>query len=179
MKWSRDNDRLKAAIGLATINAVINTPQKNWDKGSVLDAFSLDESDTFGMIGEFKPILSRVRSMTKNIYVFERGMPEGRDDLYPSNRIPHLLPKCDIVVISATTVINHTIDEIVSYCRNAEKVCMVGPSTCLCPDVFKKYNITLLAGSVVKNPDLILQIISQGGGTMAMKPAIEQVLMQI
>jgi len=176
--WAKESDRLKAAIGLATVNAVINDPGKNWDTGNVLNAFTLRESDTFGMVGEFKPILSKVRSMTKNIYVFEQNVPEG-SGLYPADTIPHFLPGCDVVVITATSIINHTIDEVVSYCKNAKEVCIVGPSTPLCPEVFRKYNITLLAGSVVKNPELILQIVSQGGGTMSMKPAIEQVLLRI
>ncbi len=176
--WAKESDRLKAAIGLAAVNAVINDPGKNWDTGNVLNAFTLHESDTFGMVGKFNPILSKVKSMTKNIYVFEQNIPEG-SELYPADTIPHFLPRCDVVVITATSVINHTIDEVISYCENAKEVCIVGPSTPLCPEVFRKYNITLLAGSVVKNPGLILQIVSQGGGTMPMKPAIEQVLVRI
>ena len=176
--WAKESDRLKAAIGLAAVNAVINDPGKNWDTGNVLNAFTLQESDTFGMVGEFNPILSKVKFMTKNIYVFEQNVPEG-SELYPADTIPHFLPRCDVVVITATSVINHTIDEVISYCKNAKEVCIVGPSTPLCPEVFRKYNITLLAGSVVKNPRLILQIVSQGGGTMSMKPAIEQVIVRI
>jgi uncharacterized protein (DUF4213/DUF364 family) len=176
--WAKESNRLKAAIGLAAVNAIINDPGKNWDTGNVLNAFKLNESDTFGMVGEFKPILSKVKLMTKNIYVFEQNIPEG-SQLYTADTIPHFLPKCDVVVITATSVINHTIDEVISYCKNAKEVCIVGPSTSLCPEVFRKYNTTLLAGSVVKNPELILKIVSQGGGTMSMKSAIEQVLVRI
>ena len=176
--WAKENDRLKAAIGLAAINAIMNDPRKSWDTGNVLAAFTLHESDTFGMVGEFHPILEKVKTMTKNIYVFEQNVPED-SGLYPSETIPLYLPKCDIVVLTATSIINHTFDEVSSYCKNAKEVCLVGPSTPLCPEIFKKYNITLLAGSVVKNPELILQIISQGGGTMSMKPAIGQVLVRI
>lgn len=96
-----------------------------------------------------------------------------------AEQIPHLLPGCDVVVITATSIIDHTIDEVVSHCKNAREVCIVGPSTPLCLEVFKKYPVTLLAGSVVKDPDRILKIVSQGGGAMAMKPAIEHVLVRI
>lgn len=176
--WVKENDRLKAAIGLAAVNAAINDSGKDWETGNVANAFALHESDTFGMVGEFNPILSKIKSMTKNIYVFEQNVPEG-SGLYPADKIPYFLPKCDSVVITATSIINHTLDEVVSFCENAKEVCLVGPSTPLCPEIFKNYNITLLAGSVVKNPELILQIVSQGGGTMAMKSALEQVLVRI
>lgn len=175
--WIKEGNRLKAAIGLATMNALMNDPSKNWDKGNVLTAFDLQASESFGMVGKFDPILKNIRTMTKDIYVFEQN-PAEDSGLYPSEEIPLYLPKCDVVVLTATSLINHTFDEIAPYCKNAKEVCLVGPSTTLCPEVFKKYNITLLAGSVVKNPELILQIVSQGGGTMSMKPAIEQVLVR-
>ena len=175
--WAKESDRLKAAIGLAAINAVLNDPAKNWDTGNVLDVLQLHESDTFGMVGEFRPILSKVKTMTDSIYVFEQDVSK-RNGLYPADTIPTYLPMCDVVVITATSIINHTIDEVVSCCKNAKVVCLAGPSTPLCPEIFRKHNIKLLAGSVVKKPELILQIVSQGGGTRSMKPAIEQVLVR-
>lgn len=176
--WVKENNLLKAAIGLAAINAVINDPHKEWETGNIMNAFALNESDTFGMVGDFKPILSKVRDMTKNIYVFERNAARG-SGMYSEDEIPNYLPKCNVVVVSATSIINHTIDEVMSYCKNAKEVCLVGPSTPLCMDVLNRHNITMLAGTVVKNSELLLQIVSQGGGTMSMKPAIEQVLMRV
>lgn len=176
--WAKESNRLKAAIGLAAINALINDPGKNWDRGNVLNAFTLCEADTFGMVGAFPPILFKVKTMTKNIYVFEQNVLEG-SGLYPAQTMPLYLPQCDVVVITATSIINHTIDEVLSYCKNAKEVCLVGPSTPLCPEIFRKYKITLLAGSVVENSELVLQIISQGGGAKSMKPVIRQVLARI
>jgi uncharacterized protein (DUF4213/DUF364 family) len=176
--WAKSKNRLQAAIGLAAINAVLNRQDINWNTGNVTTAFTLNESDSFGMIGEFGPILQTVKPQTKNIYVFEQNPPEG-SGLYPSEDIPQYLPKCGVVVITSTSIINHTIDDVLAHCKNARQVCMVGPSTPLCPDVFHDHNVTLLAGSVVTNPELILQIISQGGGTMSMKPAIKQVLVKV
>lgn len=175
--WAKESNRLKAAIGLAAINAVMNDPEKNWGTGNVLTAFTLHESDTFGMVGKFDPILAKIKTMTNNIYVFEQNVAEG-SGLYSAEEIPRYLPKCDVIVLTATSIINHTFDEVSRYCKNAKEVCLVGPSTPLCPEVFEKHHITLLAGSVVKKPELILQIISQGGGTMSMKPAIRQVLVR-
>jgi uncharacterized protein (DUF4213/DUF364 family) len=176
--WAKSKNRLQAAIGLAAINAVLNRYDVDWDTGNVTSAFTLSASDTFGMVGEFRPILQAVKSQTSNIYVFEQNPPEG-GGLYPSEDIPQYLPKCDVVVITATSIINHTIDGVLAHCKNARQVCIVGPSTPLCTDIFRHYNVTLLAGSVVTNPELILQIISQGGGTMSMKPAIKQVLVKV
>jgi uncharacterized protein (DUF4213/DUF364 family) len=37
----------------------------------------------------------------------------------PSSAIPEYLPRCDVVIITATSIINHTFDDIVPYCKNA------------------------------------------------------------
>jgi len=116
--------------------------------------------------------------MTNNIYVFEQHVPEN-SGFYPEKDIPLHLPNCDVIVITATSIINHTIDKILPYCDNAKEICLVGPSTPLCPELMKRYKITLLAGSVVKNPDMVLQILSQGGGTMSFKPYADQVLLRL
>jgi uncharacterized protein (DUF4213/DUF364 family) len=68
---------------------------------------------------------------------------------------------------------------VIKHCKNARQVCIVGPSTTLCPELFQPYKVTMLAGSVVTDPERILQIVSQGGGTMAMKPALNQVLVRL
>lgn len=178
MSWANSDNLLKAAMGIATINAVINDSNANWDTGNVLNEMRLGASDTFGMIGEFKPILNRTKDQTKETFVFTQNVTK-RKGFYASEEIPEYLPKCDVVFITATSLINHTIDDILLHCKNAHEVCVVGPSTPMCAKLFEQYPVTLLAGSVVANPELLLQIISQGGGTMSMKPAIKQVLLRL
>jgi len=149
--WAKNEHRLKAAIGLATLNAIINNvPGLNWVTGNVADAINISENDTLGMVGEFPPILMNAGKKTQKVFVFELDPPEG-SGIYPSESIPHHLPECNVVVLTATSIINHTIDDIIPHCRNAREVCIVGASTPLCPDVFRDYNVTTLAGSIVLN----------------------------
>ncbi len=176
--WAGSSDRLKATLGLAAVNAVINDRKTDWDTGNVMGALKVDSADTFGMVGEFRPILAEMKKKTKNIYVFEQhAASEGM--LYPSEAIPQHLPKCDVVVVTSTSIINQTFEGIMSHCGNARHVCMVGPSTPLCPEIFRRYNVSLLAGVVVTDQERVLQVISQAGGTMAMKGSVRQVLVKV
>ena len=146
--WAKNTNRLMAAIGLAAINAVLNSPKLDWETGNVTSALAVSPADTFGMVGEFRPILNEIKNKTSNIYVFEQD-PTKIIGLYPEDTIPRFLPKCDVVVITSTSIINHTIDQVLANCQNARQVCLVGPSTPLCPELFKLSNVTLLAGTVV------------------------------
>jgi uncharacterized protein len=178
IEWADDSDLLRAAVGLATINAVLNVDPSAWGKGNVTDAIELQPSETFGMVGEFAPVLSHVKKLTDNVHVFEKNVPEG-SGLRSESDIPVFLPQCDVVVITATSIINHTIDGILPHCAGARQVFIVGPSTPLCPSVFSGYGVTALAGGVVTDPKRLLGIVSQAGGTPAMKPAVEYVLASV
>jgi len=169
---------LRASVGLAAVNAVMNTANPAYSGGNVVEALKITPDDTFGMIGEFKPIRAAVSKMTDRMYIFELNVEKG-PDLCPEEAIPDYLPKCNVVVVTATSIINHTIDGVLEHCKNARQVCIVGPSTPLDPAAFAGTPVTLLAGSVARDVPQLLQIVSQAGGTMHMKPAINQVMLKI
>jgi len=176
--WLKDKNLLKAAVGLSVINAVLNNQFHESESGNVVKAIEMCKDETFGMVGDFEPILSFVRKQTEKIYVFER-IAQEKDGLYPDKDIPRYLPDCDVIVITGTSIINNTIDDVLPFCSKAREVFIVGPSTTLHPESFMKYNVTLLAGTVVTDPEKMMRIISQGGGTMQMKPASKHVLVNV
>lgn len=175
--WLEATNLVKAAIGLAVINAILNQSAESAESGNVVNAITVEPGETFGMVGGFEPILHAVRQQTENIYVFERGdaLQKGQ---YSSLNVQKYLPQCDVVVITATSLLNHTMEQILPLCAKARQVCIVGPSTPLVPEIFRPYPVTLLAGSLVTDESQLLRIVSQGGGTMHMKPAIRHVLVE-
>ncbi|MGI6616798.1 MAG: Rossmann-like domain-containing protein [Saccharofermentanales bacterium] len=176
--WLDSKNLLKASMGLATINAVLNTASDRWEEGNVVTALEVNPADTFGMVGNFGPILNVVRKKTDDIYVFEKQKEKGLG-LYSDADIPTYLPKCDVVVVTATSIINHTVDDVLSHCTGAREVCLVGPSCPMSPEIFKDYGVTMLAGDVVTTPEQVLRIVSQGGGTRALKHSMSHVLYRI
>jgi len=176
--WLNDSNCLKSAIGLATINAVLNNTQEKRNIGNILSATTLAPSDTIGLVGMVKPVFQALESVTRNIYAFEENVMKC-GDIYHENCISIRLPECNVVFIKATCIMNHTLDKVLLYCKKAREVCIIGPSTPLCPEVFRRYGVSLLAGSIVKNSGLIVEVISQGGGIMSMEPAISQCLLRV
>jgi uncharacterized protein (DUF4213/DUF364 family) len=49
-------------------------------------------------------------------------------------------------------------------------IALMGPSTPLVPEVFRDTCVNHLGGAVVKDPARVMQIISEGGGTPALRP---------
>ena len=178
INWSKDQDLAKAAIGVASINAIINNKVENYSQNNIIDLIDIKQDEIFGMVGNFKPILKEVETKTNNIYIFEKKN-FNNPNIYPESAMEKYLPKCDIVLITATSIINKTIDGILEKNKNARELYIVGPSTPVCSEVFKKYGVTLLAGSIVKKPLETLDIISQGGGTKSMKGFIKNIVVDL
>lgn len=176
--WLSSTNLLKASMGLATINAVLNHSLDRWEEGNITTALDVAPTDTFGMVGFFRPILNVVKKKTDSIYIFEQ-YTEKESGLYSEADIPTYLPKCDVIVVTATAIINHTIDEVLPHCTGAREVCLVGPSCPMCPEVFENHVVTILAGDVVTSPEDALRIVSQGGGTMALKNSMKHVLARL
>lgn len=154
------SDVLLNALGMATINACLNTGQ--YEEGDVMKVVSLNKTDTLAMIGYFDPMVSSIKRQIKSLYIFEK---EREQTTWPHpaispDEIPNILPNCDVVIISATTVMNKTFDGIIKYVKTSRTI-LLGPSTPMVPEIFPEINV--FGGTIVTSS--ALETISHGGGT--------------
>jgi len=161
-KLSLTPHAVDSSVGVATLNAVLNRNVEG-DEGDVLDFLDLKKDDKVGMVGNFKPLVNRMGGDAPELYIFERK-PQG-GDVYPDWAAEQFLPEVDIAMITGTAVVNKTIDHLIELSKNAREIAILGPSTPMAPEVFKKRGVTLLSGMVVEDIEKALKIISQGGGT--------------
>lgn len=175
--WAMDLNLAKCAVGIACINAVLQRGLEGFCTGNALEHIDFRPGDTVGMIGYFKPVLDRVEGKAKDIYIFERNitdgglMPDWAEDIY--------LPKCDVVIITGTTLLNKTLDGILEKCEKAREVVIMGPTTSLCPEVYRDHGVTLLAGVRVVDAQRVLKVAGEGGGGLALKDSVVQIFRRI
>jgi len=100
---------------------------------------------------------------------------KGTPGVYAEDQAAALLPSCTVAIITATTLLNNTLPELLEACRNCRAVAIVGATTPLAPEVFKQQNVTLLSGIVVTNSPGMLRQVSEGGGMGSFKGYIEKV----
>lgn len=157
---------LPSVLGVATINALLSTKNKfEFTLGNILDFLPISREDTIGIVGAFLPFLPPLRKKTSKIYVFERYPISGVKEYYPDWAEPSLLPHCSIVIISGTTVINKTIDRVLSYLNPSQMIGIVGPTASLAPSIFFKHKVSFLSGVKITNSVELIDLIKQGGGT--------------
>ncbi|MCS7131890.1 MAG: DUF364 domain-containing protein, partial [Hadesarchaea archaeon] len=123
------------------------------------------------------PMVEELRRRGHKLYVFERS--PKREDVLPDWAAEYLLPRLSVALITGTAVVNKTIDHLLELARNAREVAVLGPSTPLAGEVFKRHGVTLLSGMVVEEPQKALKIISQGGGVRELKKVARKVTLDL
>jgi len=179
-RWFVDGqDNLQRSIG----NAVLTAASQALDIADDTDTacfFGMDikPTDTLGMIGLIKPVAKVLENKVKEFYVFDAGASAFGNNvqLCSMDMQPEILPKCTKMIITGSSTINGSIDELLAMCSNAEQIALVGSSTPMFPEAWKETNVLSLAGSWWKNgeKDNLFKAISLGGGIAQVQAYVQK-----
>jgi uncharacterized protein (DUF4213/DUF364 family) len=149
---------IEAAIGMATINALLPAQEERWMNLNAEKVIAQHGADKrVAMVGHF-PFIPRLRDRVGALWVLEK-QPPGED--LPGEAASDVIPRADVVAITGTTLINHSFEGLMALCRPRTLVLILGPSTPLSPILFD-HGVDILSGSVVEDVDSVLWAVSQG-----------------
>jgi uncharacterized protein (DUF4213/DUF364 family) len=156
-KYALSDYPLEASIGMAAINSLIKIDEDQCiEKNASEILMEKGEGRDVAIIGHF-PFIPELRKKARNLWVFEQRPKEG--DLRPEEA-PEILPRCEIVGITGTAFINHTLDDLLSW-ADGKFVLLIGPTTPLTSFLFN-YGIQVLSGTLVVDKEEAFRCISQG-----------------
>ena len=158
---------LEKALGLATANAVLH-PTDIKDERDSLSIMKLTPEDRVAMVGLFTPMVPKVEATGAKLSVIERN--PARMAILDKKETDRILEECTVAIITATTFLNDTLEEVLNSLGNPRHVAILGPSTPLCAEIFQATPVTHLGGAAIRDTNKVMQIISEGGGTRAMRP---------
>jgi len=171
-------DVVEAAVGLACANALANIDRAGYIDGDVLDHLDLGPADDVAMIGLFAPLVGPIRRRARSLTVVELiDEPDG--ELRPRQEAAETLRRCHVALITATSIINGSVDCLLEAAAGCRQTAILGASTPLLPEVFAGTHVTILSGVIVHNPSGILQIVSEGGGMRFFGPHIRKVSLTV
>jgi len=158
--WIESDNLLEASVGIAAFNSLVDvdpTKLKEVNASEVIRRECPDKN--LVIIGHF-PFISKMKGVPRNLWVIEKN-PYGDD--FPEEAAQEYVPRADIVAITGTAFINHTMEGLLSLCRPDALVMILGPSTPLVPLLFDR-GITYLSGSRVIDEAAARLTIQQGAG---------------
>ncbi len=149
---------LEAAIGMATINSLLEVDEGRCVKLNAGDLLTeKGRGRKVALIGHF-PFVPELRRVAKELWVSEQHPQEGD---FAESEAENLVPQADVVGITGSAFINHTIEHLLSLCSPEAYVVVLGPTTPLSPVIFD-YGVDAISGTRVVDPEVVLRCVSQG-----------------
>jgi uncharacterized protein (DUF4213/DUF364 family) len=175
--WANALDAVTAAVGMATLNALIEPPA-NALEADVRELIRVRSEDVVGMVGYFGPLVTFLRDRAARLHIFERR-PAQDPDLHPTWTAPMLLPECDVVIITSASLVTRALDDLLERTDKAHELVLLGPSTPMLPQVFARRRVTLLSGVHVVDSGRLLRVVSEGGGTRKFGTAVRKLALRL
>ncbi len=175
LKYALDTNVLKTAIGIATLNALSQSTIESDDEADYqivqkrdgFDLLKIEPRETVSLIGAFGPYIRRLKTMGNPFYIIEKHpqtlRPDEMNYFKSESEMLSSLKKSDVVIITGTAIVNHTIDRILPLITNGKRAAIIGPTASLIPDAFFKRGLQVMAGIKILNPDSMIKILKQGG----------------
>ena len=115
-----------------------------------LGQLDLDTSHQVGMVGFFKPLVRMLKDQRVRVTVVEKD--EGYLDYDGPVDVTldvEVLKRCDRVLITASTLLNDSLDSVLANCAADARVALIGPTVGCLPDPFLARGIDVVGGSQV------------------------------
>ena len=149
---------LEAAIGMATINSLLEIDEERCDNLNAGDLIAEKGTDKrVAIVGHF-PFIPKLREVARELWVIEKNPQEGD---FPETEAENLIPQADVVGITGTAFTNHTVGQLLKLCNPKSYVVVLGDTAPLSAILFD-YGIDAISGTRVTDPELALRCVSEG-----------------
>ncbi len=156
-EYAQSNNLLEASIGMATINSLIDVDENKCVTQNALDILiEKGKGKNIAVVGHF-PWVSKLQKVAKRLWVLEQRPQAG--DL-PAEAAESVLPQADVVAITGTSFINHTIEKLLDLSKG-KFIVLVGPTSPLSPVLFD-WGVDVISGVRVVEPEKTIRSISEG-----------------
>ena len=143
----------EAGFGMAAVNAFYNTPRRLEELNAFepFDNYCTDGLDLrgkhIGVVGHLNMPQS-VYEQAASVRILERSPRPGD---YPDSACDWLIPQCDLVIMTASTLVNKTLPHLLDLSKNAYTI-LAGPSCPMCPRLLD-FGIDRIAGLVITDSE--------------------------
>ncbi|MDD2212544.1 MAG: DUF364 domain-containing protein [Clostridia bacterium] len=169
------NKPLKKALGIAVLNALSSTcwrltPPHNYliELGlDPLDKVTIPDESNVAVVGALAPYLKMLKKRSKPFSILELDTKTLKPDemafYTPPEKAPEKISNADLLIITGTTLINDTLENILSYTKPGTETIVVGPTASMLPNAFFRRGVRMIGGIMVTDPDGLLDVLVEAG----------------
>ena len=175
MKEAFSDHGIRRGVGIATVNALAElcwerrpSPAAELLRGiDAFDANSFGPGDLTVVVGAFVPFLKELKRRKQPFLVLEKDPDTLKAEEMPFYRPAELarevVPQADVLLMTGTTLLNDTLEDLLSWAKPEARVTVVGPTVGLLPDAFLARGADYLGGVRITDPDAFLDLLAEGG----------------
>ena len=164
-QYALSDNVLEASLGMAAINSYWAVENENYKQVNAKKIIlQQGQGKNVGVIGHF-PFLEKMEKHFKSLFIFEK---QPRQNDYKEEDIPKYLPDMQVIALTATSLTNHTFNNIMDSVSDDSFVIMLGPSTPLSPILFD-YGIDVVSGTYIDDYARFKKYVTQATPTRHLK----------
>jgi uncharacterized protein len=171
-----DPNGLGRGLGIAALNALADTcwrrrPHPEAELLVGVDAFDATEirsADKVVVVGAFVPFLRALKQRRQPFIVLEENpaslKPDEMPFFRPAEEARSVISEADVVLITGSTLVNDTLENLLALAKPSARVTLVGPTVGLLPDAPLCRGAQVLGSVRITEPDAFLDVLAEGGG---------------
>jgi uncharacterized protein (DUF4213/DUF364 family) len=157
-EFARSDVTLEASIGLAALNSLLDVDEAQAVQVNAVEVMiEYGRAKNIALVGHF-PFIPRLMQAAGQLWVIEQHPIEGE---YPVEVAADLIPRADVVALTGSALINHTLDGLLALCSPDALVMVLGPTTPLSP-VWFNHGVIFVSGTRVFDEAAVIRTVSQG-----------------
>lgn len=157
------DDPIAQMLGMASINAICQhvMNETGYEPDVMTDSLGLlamGVGDRVGMVGLFSGLVAPIQETGAELVIIE--MDErliAENQALPITADTAQLATCNKVLITGTTVLNNTLEDVLGHCAPDAFVSVVGPTVGYFPDPLFASGVDVVGGRVVTDSKAFLQ----------------------
>ena len=166
---------IKRAVAVAALNALSATC---WSKGltggyrateraDAQDHIKILPESSVAVFGAIVPTLRLLKKRGRTWWVVEKDSKTLKDDelhhFIPWEKSEEIVRKADVLVITGVSLLNNTLESILSLARADAEIAVLGPTASMLPEPMFLRKVRVVGGVWVKRPDELLNVLAAGG----------------
>jgi uncharacterized protein (DUF4213/DUF364 family) len=178
LAYLHSTDPIERTMALALVNALnhraaLALPKDPKNK-FLFDALGIGAGTRVAMVGFFGPLMRLFEDRGAEVAVIDLNRRVGA----PAEFLPKLQSWADVLILTATSILNGTTEEVLVAAGQRVKTVLLGPSTPLTADAFVHLPVHFLAGTVPEDREAVFKAVRHGVGTRVIQQYGRKVYLQ-
>lgn len=159
-----------STLKVAVLNAISSRLIKNYtilENKDPYELLDLSQPKTVTIVGAFQSYIKKFANTKHTLHVLELNQDALNEDqksyFVPAEDYKKVLPISDIVIITGLTIVNNTIEDLLTVIPETTEVIITGPSSSMIPDLLFEKNVNYIGAVRVTNGEALFEVVGQGG----------------